>query len=124
MKNAREERVFNLSMEYAKVILEKWCLIRTLNEEVTENILFEREDVNTYKTYLNKVLSLYIEIYPKVEARSDLFDSDFIERYQSYKTYYDNRKMLLTRGNANKINDIECAVGYALARFGILDFEV
>lgn len=124
MRNPREEKVYSLSLEYAKVILDKWCLIRNLNEQVTENILFEREDINTYKTYINKVLSLYIEIYPKVETRSDLFEEDFIKKYQNYKKFYNNRKTLLTREHANVINDIESAIGYALARFGILDFEV
>lgn len=124
LNNQREERVYSLSLEYGRAILTKWLLLRELNEVVHENILFEREDVNTLMTYINKLLSLYMEIYPKVETRNDLFDNDFIKEYTFLKKYYDNRKLLLEPEHAEQIYTIESKLGFALAKFGILDFEV
>ncbi len=118
----RDERVYSLAMEYSKTILEKWLLIIQLNEEVRENIVFGRKDMNTFQIYLNKLFSLYMEIYPKVETREDLFHSEFLERFRSYKKYYVNSNELYK--NVNVIYNIQEDVGYALARFGILDFEM
>lgn len=118
----RDERVYSLAMEYSKTILEKWLLIIQLNEEVRENIVFGRKDMNTIQIYFNKLFSLYIEIYPKVETREDLFDKVFLGRFRSYKKYYTDSDELYK--NVNIIYNIQEDVGYALARFGILDFEM
>jgi hypothetical protein len=123
MNNQREERVYNLAMEYSKTILEKWLLIIQLNEEVHENAMYKRKDINTLKIYINKLFSLYIEIYPKVETRTDIFTDDFIDKYKAYKEFYTDRDKVLEKENINKIYEIQDAVGHALATFGILDFE-
>ena len=67
----REERILNIGLQYAGLILEKWGEIISLREEFRQNVLEGRVDRQLMNLYITKLSSVYIEIYPKIVERDD-----------------------------------------------------
>jgi hypothetical protein len=124
----REERILNIGLQYAGLILEKWGEIISLREEFRQNVLEGRIDRQLMNLYITKLSSVYIEIYPKIVERDDFNNHNtnkelFTERFEGFIDFYRNPTMFYGAGNGQKIFEFEEVIRIALEKLKLLDFE-
>ena len=125
----REERILNIGLQYAGLILDKWGEIISLREEFRQNVLEGRIDRPLMNLYITKLSSVYIEIYPKIVERDDFNNHAdpnkvlFTTRFESFIEFYRNPTKFYTQGNGQKIFEFEEVIRIALEKLKLLDFE-
>jgi len=104
---------------YAFKILEKWFRFRDIAEEVHASSLSDNADKDYEKlyTYISQMVSLWLELYPKIVGRSDL--KEFEKQFVKYKQYYHNPRLLMEDKNSADCSEMELTLRDALEKLGI-----
>jgi hypothetical protein len=113
------EELLSSGKMYAHVLLEKWTDILTLSESFRATVLTGEVEHNIAYLYVSRLTSLWGELSPKLEGRTDF--RDLVERFEAFRPYYFDPTQLT--GKAEDIFKLHMILREALERLKITRFE-
>jgi len=89
-----------VSTNYAGIILQMWVDIIRVREEFRANHILGSPDIELQNQYIAKLTSLWLELQPKVEGRTEL--GDLKNEFESFEKYYFDPEQLSPKDTENK----------------------
>lgn len=114
----------NSTIQYRNLLLGKWLEILDLGEEWRTNYLIDKPDLEKQSKYLGKLTTLWTELNPKVQGRSDL-KNELPRRFADLQIYVDDPRLLTTKdgGDPTKILVLHNTISEGLYQLGITKYE-
>lgn len=113
------EELLSSGKMYAHVLLDKWTDILLMSEDFRASVLLGETNHNTAYAYIARLTSLWGELYPKLEGRTDL--KDLVPKFEEFRPYYFDPTQLI--GKPEDIFKLHAVLREALERLKITCFE-
>ena len=125
---AEEDQQITLGNEYAAFIRNRWIEIELIREEFFQGLFIKTVDPDTISKYLSKLISLWIELKPKIEGRLELRDLE--DEFLAFQTDIINMEnnFLITKGGEKKVDieklyKLEEVIRKAIEKLGVTKLE-
>ena len=108
---------FNSRKMWEFEILQRWLAIMDVAEAFRINHITENKDVDIGNLYAAKLTRLWIELFPKVDGRTEFGDIE--KQFKDYRPYYFNPGLFFEKGDNARIYELEECLRMVLERLKI-----
>ena len=110
-----------LGYSYRGKILQKWLEIVEMGELVRKFYILDKKDKELLAEYIAKLATLWKEVYPKVEGRSELHELE--QEFNRFSELVNNPIDLLEEENSGTIQELETIIRKVLDKLDMLPME-